>query len=393
MRPGRCVRRALTPAGAWRVARGALVVLLLTTGTLMTAAAPASAHGPGGPQPTNYQTRILRITPALPGVRVQSVDLGNNIELTNRSDHDVIVLGYDDEPYLRVGPSGAYQNDRSPALYINRSATVIGTMPATADATAPPQWHRIGNGPTLKWHDHRTHWMGTDDPPSVSRDPGSVHLVQRFRLALVRDNARDTTQAAVVGDVRWVPGPSPWLWIVGALVLALAIVVAGRTRRWGTAVGAALVLLSAAQVLHVIGLWGASTASSWSRLGTAAYALGGIVLAVLALGVLARRGPEAAVPVALLAGLALALAGGFADVTTLSRSQIPTTISHALDRLAVALTLGSGSGLVVLSAWRLRRTEHRRPEHRRAEPRRSATNAVPEELRARYRAPASDGSA
>ena len=326
------------------------------------------------------------------------MDLGNNIELTNHSEHDVTVLGYDDEPYLRVGPRGTYQNIRSPALYINRSATTIGAVPAIADATAAPEWHRIGDGPTLKWHDHRTHWMGTDNPPSVTRDPGSIHLVQRFHLALLRansDHPNDVTKVTVVGDVRWIPGSSPWLWILGALALAVAVVVAGRTRRWGTALGAALALLTTAQVLHVVGLWGSSTASSWSQLATAAYALGGIVLAILAIGVLLRRGPETAVPTALLAGLALTLAGGLADITTLSRSQLPTTIALGLDRGSVAATLGSGTGLVVLCALRLRRSAGPRSTKSRSsralEPLpRVVSQTVPEELQARYRPPPTD---
>jgi hypothetical protein len=372
--------------GIRRIASAALVTVLLALVTVMTTAAPAGAHGPGGLQPTNYQTRILRITPPVPDLRVRSVDLGNNIELTNHGDHDVVVLGYDDEPYLRVGPSGAYRNDRSPAVYINRSATVIGKVPASADPTAAPLWHRIGDGPTLKWHDHRTHWMGPDDPPSVTRSPGSIHLVQEFRLTLVRDPAASSsTKVVVIGDVRWRPGPSPWPWLVGALALGVAIVIAGHRRRWARTMGVALAILSVTQMLHVVGLWGSSTASSWSRLAAAAYALGGIVLAVMAIVVLLRRGPYAAVPVALLGALALTLAGGVADVTTLSRSQVPTTIAQWLDRLTVAVTLGSGSGLVVLSAWRLRRSEPRGPQHRRTE-----SGAVPQALRARYRAPASD---
>ncbi len=105
----------------------------------------------------------------------------------------------------------------------------------------------------------------------------------------------------------------------------------------------------------VAGLWGGSTASSLSQLGASAYSLGGTVLAIAGLVVLARRGAHAAVPLALLAGLFLALAGGLADVTTLSRSQVPTTMPLWLDRLAVATTIGAGTGTAVVAALHLRR--------------------------------------
>ena len=50
------------------------------------------------------------------------LEAGNQLELTNRSGQEVIVLGYRSEPYLRVGPTGGYENQRSPSAYPNRFA-------------------------------------------------------------------------------------------------------------------------------------------------------------------------------------------------------------------------------------------------------------------------------
>jgi hypothetical protein len=374
------------PGGARirRVGRDTILVLGLALGALTTTAAPAAAHGPGGLQPTNYRTRITSITPATPGISVRILDLGTKLELTNTSGHDVTVLGYDGEPYLRVGPRGAFENERSPATFLNRSVTAPASVPSSADASAPPRWQRIGDGPSVRWHDHRTHWMGNADPPEVQRDPGTEHLVQRFQIEVTTVGSSLT----IAGDVRWLPGPSPWPWVGIAAVLALVVIAFGTRRSWGLALGVGLGTLVVAPVVHVVGLWGASSATSWSRLAASAYGLGGIVLAVAALGLLVHRGPRATVPLALLAGLALTLAGGLADVTTFSRSQVPTTTSLGLDRLAVAATLGVGIGIVATAAWRLRRT----PSPRSATPVTPAIpdGAVPSELQARYRAVTSE---
>jgi hypothetical protein len=334
-----------------RVARRAAVVAALAAASVAATAAPAAAHGVGGLEPTNYETRVLRVVPDLDGIQVASVDLGERLELTNDTNADVVVLGYDGEPYLRVGPRGAFVNDRSPARYINRTLRGTSRVPASADPDAAPEWRRIDDGTTVRWHDHRAHWMGDDDPPAVRDDPGAPHLVQPFRVQLRTHG--ETVR--VFGDVRWVPPPSPWPWLGGAAALAIALIALALRRRLGLAIALGLGLLIGAQVLHVVGLWGASTASTGSKLGASAYSLGGIALAVIGLVLLARRGARAAVPVALLGGLFLALAGGLADVTTLSRSQVPSTLPAWLDRLSVTVTIGAGIGLAVAAGLELRR--------------------------------------
>ncbi|MFI5054566.1 MAG: hypothetical protein ACHQDE_09415, partial [Acidimicrobiia bacterium] len=71
-----------------RFARAALVVGALAAATVVATAGPASAHGLGGLKPTDYQTRLLGLSPAVPGVALSVVDLGTRLELTNRTAHD-----------------------------------------------------------------------------------------------------------------------------------------------------------------------------------------------------------------------------------------------------------------------------------------------------------------
>ena len=341
---------------------GALVVALL-----LVTAAPAGAHGLGGLTPTNYETQLQRVTPTIPGLHVQTVDLGTRVELTNRTAHDVVVLGYDGEPYLRVGPRGVFENVRSPATYLNRSTTITGAPPERADATATPVWKQTSSGDTARWHDHRAHFMGKDDPPEVARHPGQRRVVDNFEIPM-----RTNGQSVVAhGQIIYVPPPSPWPSVIVAVVLAVIVFALARTKSWRTVFAVTLALLTVTEVVHVIGLWGGSTANTGTKFLESAYSLGGILLGVLGLVWMWRKGVEAAVPIVLVATIFLFVAGGLADVTTLGNSQVPSTFSAGFARLLVTVTLGLGAGLAAAAAFRLRppppeRSPSARPPAKRA---------------------------
>jgi hypothetical protein len=347
--------------------RGVATVLALGVvgaAILLITAAPASAHGVGGVQPRNYRTTLLRVEPAITGVHLAVVDLGDNLRLSNDTRRDVIVLGYDDEPYLRVGPRGVFENTRSPATYLNRSRIPTSKPPKSADPAAAPVWREVSSGTTATWHDHRAHFMGSDDPPVVQRAPSSRHVVDRWTVEL--RTGGQLIRAS--GELVYVPPPSPWPFVGVALVIAVALVALSRTRWWRAALTLGLGALVASELAHVIGLWNATTASTGTKLGETAYALVGIALGVLALAWMARRGAEAAMPLYLVASIFLFFAGGLADVSTLGHSQIPTTFAATPARLLVAFDLGFGAGVAVGAALRLRPTGRPRP----ARPRRVA---------------------
>ncbi len=282
-----------------RVARAVVLAGALAGATVVASADPASAHGVGGVQPSNYETRVLSITPHVTGIEVAVVDLGARLELTNHTGRDMIVLGYDDEPYLRVGPRGTFENVRSPAVYLNRTRYATDPVPKFANSNAFPQWRRVSTSTAARWHDHRAHWMSHDDPPAVQRDPGARHLVQRWTVQLEERHR----VFRVHGDVLWVPGPSPWPWVLGAvgLVAALLAVVGSRYAR--VTVMVALGLLVVSESAHVAGAWGGTTASGITKLAASGYSLGGVALAVVALAWVVRSGLYAAAPLVLLAGL------------------------------------------------------------------------------------------
>jgi hypothetical protein len=334
-----------------RRARSAvLAVSTLVVGIVVATASPAGAHGLGGLTPTNYETRLQSVSPAVDGVSVRVTDLGTKVEVTNDNRQELVVLGYAGEPYLRIGPRGVFENTRSPATYLNRSTTISNSPPKRADPNARPVWRRVSTGTTARWHDHRAHFMGKDDPPEVARDPDQRRVVDHWKIPM-----RVGGQAVVArGEIVYVPPPSPWPWVVGAVVLAGIVFVLARTRAWRTVFAVVLAVLTVTEIVHVIGLWDASTAAFGTKLGESAYSLAGIALGLLGLGWMWRKGVESAVPLVLVAAIFLFVAGGLADVTSLGNSQVPSTFSAGIARLLVTLTLGLGAGLAVVAALRLR---------------------------------------
>lgn len=343
-RPGRVLRRL---GGS----------LLLAAGLLVVTASPASAHAIGGAQPTNYQTRVHAVTPQPDGVTVRAIEAGARLELVNRSDEDVVVLGYDGEPYLRVGPGGVEENRRSPSLYANRS--IDGApVPEEADSDAEPDWRHVSDDPRAAWHDHRTHWMGTEDPPAVQEAPGELHVINPEWTVDLRYGDQDGPfrTIRVTGDLRWVPGVSVTPWLVGAVVLALAVIIAGGTPWWVALFSAALLLLAAVDVVHTVSTWVGTATSVPAKLYGSAISAAGWVVAVLAVGQLRRGRAESGLFYLLFSAALLAVIGGLGDLSSLSSSQLVGALPEWAVRAAVATKIGLGLGLVLAGLLQLRRT-------------------------------------
>jgi hypothetical protein len=333
-----------------RFVRGLVVAAAGAMVTIGVTAQPAAAHDVPGIKPSNFETTVRGTTPRVSGLTVRPIDLGNELELRNDTGDDVVVLGYQGEPYLRVGQRGVFENRRSPATYLNRTRAGTTHVPSDADPAVAPEWNRIGSGPVIRWHDHRAHWMGTNDPPEVTRAPDQRHVIDHWSLHL----QRGTQDITVTGALLWVPGPSPWGWVISALVVALSVVALSRTQIWRWALAAALGVVLVSETAHVIGNWNATTASFATKIGASVYSIGGIALAVVALVWIVIRPPSDAIPAVLFAGLVVAVAGGLADLTTLTRSQLPTEVPATVARLEVNLALGLGAGLAASAALRLR---------------------------------------
>jgi hypothetical protein len=331
----------MSARGLGRIGLVAAGLLLLVVGK----ASPAQAHVVGiGGRASNYHTDVLDITPPVDGLTVRVLEAGNQLELTNHSGQDVVVLGYRSEPYLRVGPGGVYENRRSPSAYANRFANAPSRIPADLDPAAPPQWRRIADQPDAVWHDHRTHWSGPD-PPAVAADRGHRQVVVPSWQIPLRLGQRT---ALVEGDIVWVPGPAPWPWVLLALVAFAVVLAAGWRQRLDLL--AVLVLAAvAADVAHTVGVFAASTAPVLAKAYAAIISVGGWAAALVGIWQLRRGRQQAGRILVLLGGTFLAFAGALPDVTALASSQISSGLDPALSRATIALTLGVGLGMIAVS--------------------------------------------
>lgn len=327
--------------------RAAARVLVVLTGLLaaLAVAGPASAHVGGGAAGSDFDGRILSVTPELPGVTVRILQFGDEFELVNDTATEVLVPGYSDEPYLRIGPDGVWRNANSPATYLNLDRFGNASPPPQADADAEPDWVQVSTEPRYVWHDHRTHWMTENQlPPTVQADPTRPHTVAEWTVPL----RHGETEAEVAGVLTWEPPPSPALvWPVYA-ALALLAVAAGLLARTPRPLGVLMLVGGAAALWHAV-----ATPEPPASLGSHT---GAIVAALLPAGTAALaavlgfraawrgRGAMAGL-LAIVLGW-LFLVQGLPDVDVLWSANVLSSGPRELARAAVAVLVTFGVGLV-----------------------------------------------
>jgi len=333
--------------------RQLLVVLLFVLAGLLVAG-PAQAHVGGGTAGSDFDGRVLAVTPSMPGVSVRVLQFGDDVELVNASSTEVMVPGYSDEPYLRIGPDGVWRNRNSPATYINLDLYGRASLPAYADSHAVPDWEQVSTEASYVWHDHRTHWMSAGRlPPEVAADPSRPHRVFEWEIPVFH-GAR---KAVVTGELTWSPPPSPWLVWPLYLVLALLGLAAGLLARSPRPLGVLLLVGAVAAVWHAA-TTPAPAASTGSHAGALVSALLPAVLVLLmaVLGVRAARSGRGVMTglMALLMGWLL-LVEGLPDVDVLWTSHVLSNGPGLVARAAVAVMVALGAGLVVGGGFAARR--------------------------------------
>lgn len=163
---------------------------------------PAIAHEGGNP---NYRSVIDRVTPHVPGVHFEVLAYDAYFELRDQQGHEVVIYGYEGEPYARLLESGTVQvNERSPAYYLNDTRYPTEEVPSIANAKAPPRWKTVGGDGIFTWHDHRMHYGSTAIPPQVT-DQGRKTKVFDYEIPLRIDGRK----GAIDGTLYWVGSPNP----------------------------------------------------------------------------------------------------------------------------------------------------------------------------------------
>jgi hypothetical protein len=172
-----------------------VVALAATAGAL---GVPA-ATGDGGS--LNYSSKLTAVKPAVKGLDLRVVDGDDALELRNGTGKNILVPGYEREPYLRFLVGGRVEvNVNSPAKYLNEERYGGVKIPAGVGPKAAPRWELVSSTGSYVWHEHRIHWMSTGTPPGV-KDPASLTKV--FDWAVPMSVGGDTVTAK--GTLWWVP--------------------------------------------------------------------------------------------------------------------------------------------------------------------------------------------
>jgi hypothetical protein len=245
--------------------------------------------------------------------------------------HDVIIEGYDGEPYLHLAADGTFsENRRSPATYLN-ATRYGGQVPDSADSKATPDWAVKGHQRTVIWHDHRTHWMGHTLPAQLGGKPSGV--VFDWSVPLMVDGAPVVVHGRLV---RVQPSSSAPYWLA-AIVLGAA---AAWLLRRCLLVGAAIALLVAAVFETVVDLFTENRVPTMAGRHPVYLALGVVAVIAALVALLWRRTPLhrlAFVTGATTALLWLVLI----DNAIWSNPVLPSNAAPQLERVALASCLGA----------------------------------------------------
>jgi hypothetical protein len=316
--------------------------LLVATTILLGAPTIAHADAAG---PTDYRSSITSIEPPSDVIDVTIEGGDSFVRAAVDPGHELIVLGYADEPYLQISADGVVShNVRSLATYYNEQRYGSDRIPDTVDDEAPPEWERIGTGGSWAWHDHRAHWMEREPP--IGLEPGESLPAQAIPVLV------DGEPVTIEVTTTLQPGPSMWPTAFGLLVglqIVLLAAFAGpaTTALAGLVLAAMALIVGVAEFRSLPGETGPMV--TWWLLP--AFALVCTVATVLVYG----RSRLLQLGLVALAGAQL-LVWAFTRRSGLDRAVLPTDLPFWVDRFVTASALAGGALLVVVTVrwlWRL----------------------------------------
>jgi hypothetical protein len=315
--------------------RTAILVVALAGMIAALNPVPAAAHiiGTGG-SPTNYQTMVTAIRPAVPTVGV-TVGLGGQwVRVTNQSATTIVILGYHGEPFLRLTQNRVQVNELSATAVetgltrgVPPSPHPAPADPAPADPTAGPRWVGVTDGDNATWSDVR---IGAQAPGS-------------WELPLIVDGQRVT----VLGTRDLIPPPSPWPWLAVLVLCTVAVVALGRRRDWHRPMAAVVAVGMLAFVIHVLGT-GFTPQQNGRIFGwVGVSAIGAFSLLIGGITIVSTVRRSVAAPDRLVTYGAMVLLLAATDISVLWYSQVPFAGPALLDRVLTVLIYASALGLLL----------------------------------------------
>jgi hypothetical protein len=239
--------------------------------------------------------------------------------------HSLVVLGYLEEPLIRIDDRSVAVNAASPSAastgLLKKSQLVSGRAVA---------WRRLLNRGAVTWHDSRLREL----PPGVRRGAWAVPLLVDGKGGRIR------------GELVRFPRPALWPWVVLAAVFAAAVaaVALSRNRRRvatgaiGFGVLAAVAFVAAASAFAL---------DAYASPGTWIFGADGLVFAALGLGILIKGPPHLHVGAAVGLGL-LALTFALTKAEVFFHPVVFAVVPGWAARLAVAAAVCSGVAAAAL---------------------------------------------
>ena len=142
------------------------------------------------------------VSPATTGLSVSVLNYDDRLLLANTSGSEVLVLDYKQQPYIRAAADGTVAvNTNSEAYYLNEDRFGESAVPKGLAST--PAWKVVSRNGRYDWHDHRMHWMGSNDPPNL-KDKSVRTKIDDWTVPIQVGGA----PGAISGTLTWVPKPS-----------------------------------------------------------------------------------------------------------------------------------------------------------------------------------------
>lgn len=307
--------------------RELIVPLGIITVLLMGVAAPALADPA---EPTNYESTVLDVQPRTDAASFEIVGGDAFVSVKVSQGHELLVPGYFGESYIWITSDGSvFVNRNSRAIYLNEDRYASAPIPDRLSEGAEPDWEQVGSKGQYAWHDHRTHWMSADLPPTVSSSERATIFPWQFPVLI------DGAEALVHGELVWLPSRSALPAAMAGSLALLPLILGARFRakgmRW-------LAFLAASAALTV-------ALAEW--INTPSAARGAPFQAALPIvALIAFSAPVWIGEPAVWLSRAVALAGWFFlavwGVTAIDRLWLPVLVSlipPTLERAAISFTL------------------------------------------------------
>jgi hypothetical protein len=292
--------------------------------------------------PTNYRSEVVETDPAASGAVFTVVGGDAFLQVSVTPGHSAQIPGYFSEPYVRIDPGGkVWVNVASPAYYINQERYGQVSIPDDATPQSPPSWELVAEDGTYAWHDHRSHWMSDDLPPTVAGD-GEV-TVFPWQVPAIVDGI-DTT---VRGELVWVPSKNPAVPILAGLIALLPLALLGIR-----SLGARALLITAGSTTAAAVTWlqnGATPASARGFSGAVLLPVGALAYLIVVI-VNNVSSPRVANMAGLIAGVLLA-AWAVGAISTLWMPVLPSMLSPVVERSAVAFVVWAAAAISASQAF------------------------------------------